>query len=196
MAGTTRDILRETIDIDGLAVELVDTAGLRENPDVIEREGIRRAREALARADAILWVRDASDEQSLAPDGLPDGVPTITVWNKVDLAPPPAEAGNEPLAVSATTGEGLAALTDTIRRLAGYRDLGEGAFTARQRHVDALHAAADRFRAGREALETERAGELLAEELKLAHAALGEITGAMSSDELLGEIFSSFCIGK
>jgi tRNA modification GTPase len=196
IAGTTRDVLRETIDIDGLVVELVDTAGLRDNPDVVEREGIRRAREALEHADAVLWVRDAGDRESLAPAGLPDDVPTVTVWNKIDLASPPSSIGENAIAVSAKTGAGLDGLTDTIRKLAGYRDLGEGAFTARERHVEALKASAEHFRAGRKALETDRAGELLAEELRLAHANLGEITGKMSSDELLGRIFSSFCIGK
>ena len=198
IAGTTRDILRETIDIDGLSVELVDTAGLRDNPDVVEREGIRRAREALERADAALWVRDTTSPDLSLDGELPEGVPTLVVWNKVDAATAPEDAGDgdNVVHVSAKTGEGLDALRERIRKLAGYRNLGEGAFTARQRHVDALTVAAAHFEDGRTALETEHAGELLAEELRLAHSALGQITGAMTSDELLGEIFSSFCIGK
>ncbi|MEO1202364.1 MAG: tRNA uridine-5-carboxymethylaminomethyl(34) synthesis GTPase MnmE [Pseudomonadota bacterium] len=196
IAGTTRDILRETIDVDGLSVELVDTAGLRDNPDVVEREGIRRAREALTRADAALWVRDATSPDRSLESELPEGLPTLVVWNKVDVAAPPAGGDADAVRVSARTGEGLGTLRDEIRRLAGYRNLGEGAFTARQRHVDALADAARHFEDGRVALEAERAGELLAEELRLAQIALGRITGDVSSDELLGRIFSEFCIGK
>jgi tRNA modification GTPase len=201
VAGTTRDILRERIDIDGLQVELVDTAGLRSDPDRIEAEGIRRAREALASADAVLWIQDAGDAGSAAglDEDLPRDVPWVVVRNKIDLTGEPA--GRLPSArrtvwISARTGAGLDDLRAVIRELAGYRDLGEGAFTARQRHIDALDRAWRHFRAGRAALETDRAGELLAEELKLAQAALGEITGGMDSDELLGRIFSEFCIGK
>lgn len=195
IAGTTRDVLRETIDIDGLSVELVDTAGLRDNPDVVEREGIRRAREALERADAALWVRDTTDPEALADSPLPAGLETVVVWNKTDSAPAPA-TNDDAVAVSAKTGEGLDTLRERIRKLAGYRNLGEGAFTARQRHVDALTAAMQHFEDGVTALDTERAGELLAEELRLAQQSLGLITGELSSDDLLGKIFSEFCIGK
>jgi len=196
IAGTTRDILRESINMDGLAVELVDTAGLRENPGVIEKEGMRRAREAMARADAVLWIQDATDDE-VADIGEPvaDGVPVIVVHNKIDLIDVPA--GNDTtISVSAKTGAGLDALRLRIRRLAGYKNLGEGAVTARRRHVDALQRAAAHFEAGRLALAENRAGEILAEELRLAQRALGEITGAVSSDELLGRIFADFCIGK
>ena len=199
IAGTTRDVLRESIDIDGLSVELVDTAGLRDNPDIVEREGIRRAHEALKRADAALWVRDTSEPSGLPGPALPANATAVVVWNKIDIRPPPdAEdaPGLRSVAVSAKTGEGLDALRDVIRELAGYRNLGEGAFTARQRHVDALAEAAGHFERGRVALDAERAGELLAEELRLAQNALGRITGEVSSDELLGKIFSEFCIGK
>jgi tRNA modification GTPase len=199
IAGTTRDVLRETIDIDGLSVELVDTAGIRDNPDVVEREGIRRAREALKQADAALWVRDTTEPSGLSQPDLPDDATTVVVWNKIDVRPPPADhetRGARSVAVSAKTGEGLDALRDVLREIAGYRDLGEGAFTARQRHVDALAEAARHFESGRTALDVERAGELLAEELRLAQDALGRITGEVSSDELLGKIFSAFCIGK
>ncbi|MDJ0939424.1 MAG: tRNA uridine-5-carboxymethylaminomethyl(34) synthesis GTPase MnmE [Woeseiaceae bacterium] len=194
IAGTTRDVLRENIDIDGLAVELVDTAGLRENPDIIEKEGIRRAREAMASADAVLWIQDATDKDRNALDEqLPDDIPVIVVRNKIDLV---AAGSGEGLALSARTGEGIDALRRQISELAGYHNLGEGAFTARQRHVEALGRAAGHFSDGVEALEAQRAGELLAEELRLAQQALGEITGAVSSDDLLGKIFSEFCIGK
>ena len=197
VAGTTRDILREQIDIDGLAVELVDTAGLRSDPDRIEAEGIRRAREALANADAVLWIQDATDPvQSDLREDLPDGLPVTIVHNKIDLS------GDEPGVVdgevylSAETGAGLDALRQQIRELAGYENLGEGAFTARRRHIDALRRAALHFETGRTALEETRAGELLAEELRLSQHALGEITGAFTPDDLLGRIFSEFCIGK
>ena len=201
VAGTTRDILRERIDIDGLQVELVDTAGLRSDPDRIEAEGIRRAREALASADAVLWIQDAGDPASAAglDEELPQDVPQVVVRNKIDLTGEPAgslPSAGRTVRVSARTGAGLGDLRAVIRDLAGYRDLGEGAFTARQRHIDALDRAWRHLRAGRAALEAARAGELLAEELKLAHTALGEISGGMDSDALLGRIFSEFCIGK
>lgn len=197
IAGTTRDVLRERIDIDGLVVELVDTAGLRENPDRIEAEGIRRARDALANADAVLWIADASAPGHEAPDpGLPADVPVTIVHNKTDLTGDASGARDESLWISALTGAGLDALRAHLVGLAGYHDLGEGAFTARRRHVEAIARAAEHFERGRRALADSRAGELLAEELRLAQEALGEITGAVSSDELLGRIFSEFCIGK
>lgn len=197
VAGTTRDILREQIDIDGLAVELVDTAGLRENPDRVEEEGIRRARNALQSADAVLWIQDATDpEPGEIDESIPAGVPVTVVHNKIDLCDQSPQAREGSIELSAKTGEGLAALRQHIRKLAGYENLGEGAFTARKRHLHALERAAVHFATGRTALEETRAGELLAEELRLSHQALGEITGAVSSDDLLGRIFSQFCIGK
>lgn len=197
VAGTTRDVLRERIQIDGLAVELVDTAGLRDDPDRIEAEGIRRAREALANADAVLWIEDASAATGVAPDaGLPGDVAVTIVRNKIDLTGDAPGLRDERLWISALTGAGVDAMRRHLAGLAGYRDLGEGAFTARRRHVEALARAAEHFENGRRVLAEQRAGELLAEELRLAQAALGEITGAVSSDELLGRIFSEFCIGK
>ena len=197
VAGTTRDILREQIDIDGLAVELVDTAGLRDNPDRIEAEGIRRAREALRSADAVLWIQDSSDPKAAEPDEpLPDGVPVLVVRNKIDLSGETAGGAGSELRLSAKTGAGLEDLHRRLRELAGYEDMGEGAFTARRRHTEALQRALAHFRDGRKALDEQRAGELLAEELRLAQEALGEITGAVSPDDLLGRIFASFCIGK
>jgi tRNA modification GTPase len=197
VAGTTRDILREQIDIDGLAVELVDTAGLREDPDRVEKEGIRRARDALQKADAVLWIKDASEPTSEKIDEpLPEGVPITIVLNKIDLCDGSSKDVEGAISLSAKTGEGLDNLRQHIRSLAGYENLGEGAFTARKRHLQALGVAAKHFNTGRDALEKTRAGELLAEELRLSHQALGEITGAVSSDDLLGRIFSEFCIGK
>ena len=197
VAGTTRDILREQINIDGLAVELVDTAGLRDDPDRIEAEGIRRAREALQSADAVLWIQDASAaDAGDMDDKLPPGIPIVVVQNKIDLTGAAPAADERGVSVSAATGAGLDLLRTRIRELAGYKNLGEQTVTARRRHVDALQRAAGHFAAGRSALEERRAGELFAEELRLAHLALGEITGATTSDELLGRIFSEFCIGK
>ena len=197
VAGTTRDILREQIDIEGLAVELVDTAGLREDPDRVEREGIRRARLALQTADAVLWVQDATDASPAEIDEqIPAGVPITTVFNKIDLFKGQKTPENGQICISALTGEGQEALRQHIRVLAGYENLGTGAFTARRRHIEALDRAAAHFTAGQAALKESRAGELLAEELRLSQQALGQITGAVTSDDLLGRIFSEFCIGK
>ncbi len=200
VAGTTRDILREQINIDGLAVELIDTAGLREDPDRIEKEGIRRAREMLRSADAALWIQDATEPADAEMDDeLPDDIPIITVRNKIDLTG--ESAGADPddervIRLSAMTGDGTDALRARLRELAGYKDLGEQTITARRRHLEALQQAREHFDIGRQALTERRAGEVFAEELRLAHKALGEITGATSSDDLLGMIFSEFCIGK
>jgi tRNA modification GTPase len=197
IAGTTRDILREHIDIDGLAVELIDTAGLREDPDRVEQEGIRRARLALQSADAVLWIQDASDTTpAVMNEKIPAGVSITTVLNKIDLLKGRKTPKTAGIRLSAKTGEGLEALRQHIRALAGYENLGTGAFTARKRHIEALSRASAHFAAGQKALHEDRAGELLAEELRLSQQALGEITGAVTSDELLGRIFSEFCIGK
>jgi tRNA modification GTPase len=205
IAGTTRDILREQINIDGLAVELVDTAGLRANPDRIEEEGIRRAHEAMHSADAVLWLQDSNEpgdgemDDSELDETVPSDVPTTVVRTKIDISgDEPGSPGDDPSVVniSVVSGQGIDALRERIRQLAGYHNLGEGAFTARRRHIDALQRAERHFAAGQNALQAARAGELLAEELRLAQQDLGEITGAVSSDDLLGRIFSEFCIGK
>jgi tRNA modification GTPase len=194
VAGTTRDVLREQIDIDGLAVELVDTAGLRDDPDRIEAEGIRRARAALAKADGVLWIQDVTDTQQALREELPPGVPVTVVHNKIDLTGDAPGIRDKEIWLSAATGEGIDALRQRIRELAGYE--GGGTFTARRRHVRALEAAVAHFATGRRALLDSRAGELLAEELRLSQRALGEITGEVTADDLLGRIFSEFCIGK
>jgi len=203
VAGTTRDVLRERINIDGLGVELVDTAGLRNDPDRIEAEGIRRAREAISRADAILWIQDVATTtnesiQDFEP-GIDSDMPVIVVHNKIDLTKEsPGRVAESPTTInlSAKTGAGVAALRTAICQLAGFKDLGEGAFTARGRHLRAIETAMAHFETGRKALAEERAGEIFAEELRIAQQALGEITGEFSSDDLLGKIFSEFCIGK
>ncbi len=203
VAGTTRDILRERIDLDGIVVELVDTAGLRENPDAIEAEGIHRAQVASQQADAIIWVRDitADNASSLAEldDEIDRDVPVLQLRNKIDLTNdlPGIDSGDASVInISAKTGEGANTLRERIKALAGSSDLGEGAFTARRRHLDALRRARRHYDAGRSALDQDRSGELFAEDLRLAQQALSEITGEFSSDDLLGKIFSEFCIGK
>jgi len=202
--GTTRDLLRETVVIDGLAVHLTDTAGLRGDADRVEAEGIRRARATLATADHALLLLDAADQtapRETVTDELlgelPDDLGHTVVLNKVDLsgeASGPAADGA--LNISAKTGAGLDALRTRLRAVAGTTDFGEGALSARRRHLEALAEARARFDAGRAHLETSRAGELMAEELRQAQMALGRITGEFTSDDLLGRIFSSFCIGK
>jgi len=196
LPGTTRDLLQETIRVDGVELTLVDTAGLREEGDAIEREGMRRARGELARADAALVVLDARDPDAgrAAVQGDLSGVPEI-IWlhNKRDLLPagsPPAEGA---IAVSARTGAGLEVLHARLRSLAGGG--GEGAFSARARHVDALRRARDLLGEAAAGLAGARP-ELAADSLRRGHDALGEITGRVLPDALLGHIFATFCIGK
>lgn len=200
-AGTTRDLLREQLLLDGLPVTVIDTAGLRDTDDAIEREGIRRTWSALEKAELALFLVDdragitAADEALLAR--LPP-MPRIVVRNKCDLAghAPAVLADGGELRLSARAGAGLELLTAALKAEAGMASGGEGVFLARARHLEALAAAAAHLGAARQRL-TERAhAELAAEELRLAQRALGAITGAQSSDALLGEIFRRFCIGK
>jgi tRNA modification GTPase len=189
--GTTRDALREPILIEGVPLVVVDTAGLRESHDEIERLGMQRAQAELERADLVIAVFEASRGRDELP-GLPTAPASIDVYNKLDLAPgfvPPGDA----IAVSAKTGEGLEALRQRILRAAGWSSSGEPVFLARERHLRALAEAATHLAAA--AGEAQR-WEFFAEELRLAHAALGRITGEFSADDLLGEIFARFCIGK
>ena len=202
VAGTPRDVLRETVRIDGLELELSDTAGLREGGDAIEREGMRRAHAELARADVALLVLDARDPHA-GRDALAAasaGVPArLWILNKSDLADPAAigEAATDEVRVSALTGAGLDDLHAALRKLAagGTPEASEGEFSARARQVGELRATLAHADAAAVELSAERM-ELAAEELRLAHRALGRITGQTSADELLGHIFSSFCIGK
>ncbi|MGB0513671.1 MAG: tRNA modification GTPase, partial [Wenzhouxiangellaceae bacterium] len=190
--GTTRDIVRETVQLGGIPVALADTAGLRETEDPIEREGVRRTRAELAEADLVLWVTDVTDPDPGPP---PETVvPVLRIANKIDRADAPAVPDGA-IALSALTGEGLEALD---RAVAGRFDRREtdSEFTARQRHIEAIERTAEHLDRARAELERSRSGELVAEELKLAADALGEITGRIHSDDLLGRIFSSFCIGK
>jgi len=200
VAGTTRDVIREQIDIDGLSVELVDTAGLRKDPGRIEAEGIRKAKEVMETADAALWVQDATTiTPKTLQEAIPEHLPVIVVRNKIDLCNRPADCAttnDQSLNISAKDGTGIDALKTAIAAFAGYEDCGEGTFTARRRHIVALQTAFDHFSLGHAALIDHKAGEILAEELRMAQEALGQITGEFSSDDLLGRIFSEFCIGK
>lgn len=199
--GTTRDVLREQIDLDGIPVHVADTAGIRETSDVIEAEGVRRARQTLESADIVLVVMDSTInntwDESLVSE-IPEGVKSIAVFNKVDLIPakPAAEVDENTVWLSAKTGQGMDELRNRIREAVGAADQLEGSFSARQRHIDALKRTAKHLKGGTAAMVNLQAGELLAEELRLAQQALGEITGELLPDDLLGEIFSSFCIGK
>jgi tRNA modification GTPase len=196
--GTTRDLLRERLHLDGLPLHVIDTAGLRESVDVVEQAGIQRARTAMAEADRILLVLDDRDADAAAPAELPAGVPVTRIRNKIDLSgrePGPVAGAADTLAVSALTGAGMEALRGHLKRAAGYSEAA-ARFSARRRHLVALDRAAEHLRAAREALTAGLGAELIAEDLRLAQNALGEITGAVTADDLLGEIFSSFCLGK
>ena len=200
IAGTTRDVLRERLDLDGSHIELLDTAGLRESEDPVEREGVRRAREHLARADLALLVTEedtAISDQALFA-GLDERSTRVVVINKIDAAgrEPRHEqrAGLDWIWLSARSGEGLDHLRRLLRERAGC-DV-EGAFTARRRHVLALEAVGVHLARAEEVLASTRAGELAAEDLRQAQRSLSEITGAYHADDLLGAIFGSFCIGK
>lgn len=200
VAGTTRDTLHEIIRLDGLELHLVDTAGLREGGDAIEREGMRRARAELQRADLALIVVDARDVDAGAAavaDVIAQVPQHLWIHNKVDLLASAADVGAQAIAVSAATGQGLEELHSRLRSLAGAGsgEGSEGEFSARARHVEALRRADEHAALANRELGHERL-ELAAEELRLAHDALGEITGRISADEMLGHIFSTFCIGK
>jgi tRNA modification GTPase len=197
--GTTRDLLRERIHVDGLPIHVVDTAGLRDTDDVIEIEGLRRARMEMSRADLVLYVVDAvrgfEPGESAA---LPTGTTTLVVWNKTDLpgAKPVPELEDRPaIAISALTGAGLPKLREQLKSAAGYQSE-SGAWSARRRHLDALARAQSLFEVAQARLGERASFELVAEELRQAHQALGEITGEVSNDALLGAVFATFCIGK
>ncbi len=201
--GTTRDMLRKDIDLDGLPIHLVDTAGLRESEDIVEREGVLRAHKAIAEADIVLLLLDAVDESDIL-----DSINSfrrshseinqlITIVNKIDLLTEPKDSLDNVILLSAKTGEGVQALIHKIKNIVGLQNEShEGVFMARRRHLDALSRAYQHLQHGLNQLSQHRAGELLAEDLKYAQEALNEITGEFSADDLLGRIFSSFCIGK
>jgi tRNA modification GTPase len=209
--GTTRDVVSQTIQIEGVPLHVIDTAGLRDSADHIEQIGIARAWDQIAGADAVLFLHDltgagaagyAEADQAIAgtlQQKLPPGIPVLDVWNKVDAVPDaaPAEAAPSALRLSAKTGLGLDALRRQLLEVAGWQPAAEGVFIARERHVQALlRVHGHLVQAAVQLAAQAQALELLAEELRLAQNALNEITGEFSSDDLLGVIFASFCIGK
>ncbi|WP_271409903.1 tRNA uridine-5-carboxymethylaminomethyl(34) synthesis GTPase MnmE [Pseudomonas sp. Q1-7] len=209
IAGTTRDVLREHIHIDGMPLHVVDTAGLRDTEDHVEKIGVERALKAIGEADRVLLVVDATAPEAVDPfalwpeflDQRPDPAKVTLIRNKADLS---GEAvglelshdGHVTLSLSARSGEGLELLREHLKACMGYQQTAESSFSARRRHLEALRQAGEFLDHGRSQLTLAGAGELLAEDLRQAQQALGEITGAFSSDDLLGRIFSSFCIGK
>jgi len=201
--GTTRDLLRENINLDGLPLHVIDTAGLRDSGDVVEQEGVRRAWEAIRSADRVLLVMDdtqgfcAEDTHSLQQ--FPANLPVTLVYNKIDLTGRRPElnasGGSAYVALSAKTGQGLELLRNHLKTAAGFHHTVGGTFMARSRHLQALERARDHLDEAQLRLQ-ERASELLAEELRLAQLCMSEITGEFTSEDLLTRIFSSFCIGK
>jgi tRNA modification GTPase len=210
IAGTTRDVLRTELQLDGLPLHVLDTAGLRDTDDPVETEGVRRARLEIRDADLVLTVVDATDP---ALPELPTDAPAARLWvlNKIDcvadaaesaarlatrLTNAAADAAPTVLPLSALTGEGVDGLRAELRRSAGFQGPASGEFSARRRHVDALRRAATALDAAAARLRERAPAELVAEEARLAQQALGEITGQLGSDDLLGRIFADFCIGK
>ena len=204
--GTTRDTIQRTIAIAGMPVHVIDTAGLRETDDVVEQKGIERTLAAIKDATMVLRLMDRSRCRSIAEDmvqnAIPAGKPHITVFNKIDLVNEnpriEEQEGNSAIYLSAKTGEGLELLRKKILEIAGWRfnQAGEGVFMARQRHLEALKQAKRYLENAQRFTQGEYQLELLAEELKLAQNVLSSITGQFTADDLLGEIFSHFCIGK
>lgn len=216
--GTTRDLVTEAIHVDGMPLHITDTAGLRHSDDPVEQEGIRRAWQSIEAADRVLYLVDASRDDFGVPlehlsieavfpeyvERFPHKANVTLVCNKVDLldSPPMFDAPNDDqkrypiIGISAKTQQGTEKLRDHLKEVMGYHDMGQSSFTARQRHLDALSRAQECVERGLEQLQNQGAAELLAEELRQAQEALGEITGKITPDELLGKIFSSFCIGK
>ncbi len=207
IAGTTRDVLKEHIIIDGMPIHIIDTAGLRESSDIVEKEGIRRAWEAIKQADAVLLVVDSSrtliNDHSTLDELIKKfdiNIPITIVRNKCDLTGEKTNIihneNNTVITISAKNNIGIDFLKQHLKNIAGYQQLTEGGFTARRRHIDALDKAKISLDKGMEQLIISGAGELLAEDLRYCQEFLNEITGEFTNDDLLGKIFSSFCIGK
>ncbi|WP_105215171.1 tRNA uridine-5-carboxymethylaminomethyl(34) synthesis GTPase MnmE [Pseudoalteromonas sp. T1lg22] len=208
IAGTTRDVLKEHIHIDGMPLHIIDTAGLRESPDKVEQIGIERAWEEINQADRVLFMVDAQDTQANTPEQiwpefvakLPENMGITVIRNKVDLSGEELgfdDSHSHPvLRISAKEGLGIDLVREHLKACVGFEGTQEGSFMARRRHLDALERALSHLQTGQEQLEAHIAGEILAEELRLAQQYLNEITGEFTSDDLLGKIFSSFCIGK
>ncbi|PCJ85036.1 MAG: tRNA uridine-5-carboxymethylaminomethyl(34) synthesis GTPase MnmE [Thiotrichaceae bacterium] len=203
IAGTTRDILREHIQIDGLPLHIIDTAGLRESDDIVEQEGVKRAKQMIDKADRVLFVIDVNDEEKntdeILLDAIPKNIGVTAVYNKIDKNKQTAkitEDNKTKIYLSAKTGDGIDILKQHLKQCMGYQQKNEGQFIARRRHLDAINIAEKHLDVAHENLHHLKAGELLAEELRIAQESLSSITGEFSSDDLLGRIFSDFCIGK
>lgn len=200
--GTTRDIIRDHILMDGIPLQIIDTAGLRESDDLVEQEGIRRAHLEMQQADVIMHVLDSTvaDDPDDTQTVFPGDLPVITVYNKVDLISPDRQHAacvkQHTIWLSARTGTGLDELKRVLKEVMGFKASTEGVFLARLRHVDALQRARQHMIEAINLLRKRHAFELIAEELRLAQSSLGEITGDITSDDLLGNIFKTFCIGK
>lgn len=208
IAGTTRDVLREHIHIDGMPLHIIDTAGLRDAYDEVERIGIERAWVEIEQADRVLLMVDGTTTTEINPEKLwpefmlrlPSHIPVTVIRNKADLTGETLGYSDVSqyslIRLSARTGNGVDLLRDHLKQTMGFSATAEGGFLARRRHLQALEQAAKHLDNGLEQLITYHAGELLAEELRLAQESLSEITGSFTSDDLLGKIFGSFCIGK
>jgi tRNA modification GTPase len=198
--GTTRDVLRDTILIDGMPMHIIDTAGLRESADIVELEGIRRAHAEMEQANIILYVLDTMPKAKINLPGSMMGRPVIFIRNKIDLTHEAAAIqvvqGQTVISLSVKTGVGIELLKNYIKQQVGFHATTEGTYLARRRHLDALKRAAMLVQASLTQLNTNGSSELAAEDLRLAHQALSEITGQFTADDLLGRIFSTFCIGK
>jgi len=203
IAGTTRDVLKEYIQLDGLPLHIIDTAGIHDSNNLIEQEGIRRAHKEIQYADKVLIIHDVRDQHGINEfisqlDS--DNDKRVIIFNKIDLINEPAKVvyskDGDQIFLSIKTGEGFDLLTDYLKKSVGYDENQEVVFIARQRHVNALSEALIAINNGLTQLQQNQAGEIVAEELRLAQNHLGEITGKISSDDLLGKIFSNFCIGK
>jgi tRNA modification GTPase len=201
IAGTTRDVLRERIQLDGMPLHIIDTAGLRESDNPVEQEGVRRAHVEIRKADLILLLIDAREPDAEAiRQTLPDNIPITEIYNKIDLLGGTPEmiesAGRAQIYLSIKTGEGMDVLTRHLKQSVGYNGSTEHVFIARRRHLEALSQGHAFAASALYQLQNNHAGELVAEDLRQAQNALAEITGQFTSDDLLGKIFSSFCIGK
>jgi tRNA modification GTPase len=208
IAGTTRDVLKEHIHIDGMPLHIIDTAGLRDSPDKVEKIGIERAWQEIHQADRVLFMLDSTESTETHPEKiwpdfyrqLPQNIGLSVIRNKIDLSNESIgfdDSGDYPvISLSASNELGLTFLTDHLKDCMGFNASSEGQFIARRRHLDAIDRAAEHLYLGKYQLEEHLAGELLAEELRLTQQHLNEITGEFSSDDLLTKIFSSFCIGK
>ena len=196
IAGTTRDVLREKINLDGLVLHIIDTAGLRDTDDVIEQEGVRRAQAEIKKADLILWIYDAT-EQAIIPFEFPTGIPIIKIKNKIDLLSGDViDNDKDDIAISITQNKNAEQLKQAIKAAVGFSSAETSTFMARRRHLTALDKTCELIQRGLQVYKNNKSHELLADDLYQASKALSEITGVFTTDDLLGKIFAEFCIGK